>query len=712
MIFQSYDTKRGPRIVTQPHLPGIAPPAPPARRTLTAAIPAWLPQQLAAAVAQSGSASFSFSKGERHALRRRRPIPISEWAEKHRHLRERISSIPGRWHNLFAPYLSGIMDAAGFPGVEVLILCKTPQTGGTEAGHNIVGYSIDRAPGPVMYVFPDENTARENAKDRIIPMIEDSPRLREYLTGYGDDVASLRINLSHMPIYLGWSGSVARLGNKPIRILILDELDKYKNPKNEATSEALAEKRTTTWGGRGRLIFKLSTPTIENGPIWKAFSEEANCRFDYWVRCPHCNLEQLMKFEQITWSASYRAKLVARVKGEPEPPAPADEQPVDPEKILADRGAEYLCEHCGALWDDHDRDRAVRRGFWRERTSGLDLMAQLHTHRPLKVGFHLPAWLSYFVSLSEVAHAFLKYKRSGKLDDLKNFVTQYCAMPWKAQFVERREDSILALCDTRPRGIVPVPEESGRPPIAALLAAVDTQGRYFRYVIRAFAYGPSEESWQVQCGSLPDFEDIVSVLWKSVYRDGNGKEYRVRNAIIDAMGTRTKKVYAFCAKHRGRIVPYQGVQTLPVPIQHSPQEFLTDDVGGKIKIPGGVLLHRVNTKFFKDDLAAKLMIHPDDPGAFHLHCGVDANGNKLLEEYAREMCAEVWSDEEQAWINPHERPEHFWDCEVMLQALAYQVGIRNWKLPEEHAKPQPTRPMAPPPGPRRSAAERLAAIRR
>ena len=169
---------------------------------------------------------------------RRKPFPVSEWAEKFRFVE--MSSIPGKWKNLFTPYLAGIMDAAGTPGIETVIICKSPQTGGSEAGHNLVGWCIDRNPGPVMYVFPDEITARENAKDRIIPMITASPRLREYMTGYGDDASSLRINLAHMPIYLGWSGSVSRLGNKPIRTLILDELDKYKNPKNEATSEVLA----------------------------------------------------------------------------------------------------------------------------------------------------------------------------------------------------------------------------------------------------------------------------------------------------------------------------------------------------------------------------------------------------------------------------------------------------------------------------------------
>ncbi len=50
-----------------------------------------------------------------------------------------------------------------------------------------------------MYVFPDEISARENAKDRIIPLIVDSPRLREYMTGSGDDASSLRINLGACP---------------------------------------------------------------------------------------------------------------------------------------------------------------------------------------------------------------------------------------------------------------------------------------------------------------------------------------------------------------------------------------------------------------------------------------------------------------------------------------------------------------------------------
>lgn len=699
-------------------------PEPVRRVTLITSVPRWLSPVVARDVtshAQSGGAAirFRFSKGERKIMRRRRPIPVSQWAERHRVVE--MSSIPGRWKNLFTPYLVGIMDAAGTPGVETVIICKSPQTGGSEAGHNLVGWCIDRSPGPVMYVFPDEITARENAKDRIIPMIVDSPRLRDYMTGSGDDASSLRVNLAHMPIYLGWSGSVSRLGNKPIRTLILDELDKYKNPKNEATSETLAEKRTTTWRSR-RHILKISTPTTEDGPIWTAFTQEAGARFDFWVRCPHCGMAQLMDFERIDWPGkeeSPTAKPTAVASGSEQivKAAGAGElasprmcaAAVTAEIVLTRRLATYPCEHCGVVWDDGDRDRAVRRGEWRERTSGLDLAAHLAAHRPVKVGFHIPAWLSYFVSLSEVASAALKYKETGKLDDLKNLQNQYKAEPWKEEHVVRSEDAILALCDDRPRGAVPGPV-AGRERVAALLAGVDTQGvneqkGYFRYVLRAVGYGEEEESWLVQAGTAPSFSALNDILWSSVYRDPDGREYKARACMIDAMGGRTKEVYSWAIRHRGRVYPWQGVRSLSQPFTPAPQEYFPDLKGNKIKIPGGLMLWRCDTTFFKSDLSHKLSVAPDDPGAFHLH----ANTDGMLEQYAREMCAEVWDDEKLAWLNPHDKPNHFWDCETMILALAYILNIRHRRRPDAATKPAP-RPVQQRGG--LSVADRLAQIRR
>ena len=90
------------------------------------------------------------------------------------------------------------------------------------------------------------------------------------------------------------------------------------------------------------------------------------------------------------------------------------------------------------------------------------------------------------------------------------------------------------------------------------------------------------------------------------------------------------------------------------------------------------------------DLAAKLAIAPDDPGAFHLH----SNERGELVQYARELCAEIFDPEKGIWLNPKGRPNHYWDCEVMALALAYVLGVRNRAHPDD-AHPQTRRAPAP-----------------
>lgn len=638
--------------------------------------PGWMPaelrQALCKAAQDSGKArcSAAFSQGERQVMRFSPPMPVSKWAEQYRVLTG--SSIPGKWKNVFTPYLRDIMDAAVMPGVEVSILCKSPQTGGSEAGHNLVGYCIDRLPGPVMYVFPDENTARENSQDRIIPMIRGSSRLSGYLSKVDADTSSLRIKLLHMTIFLGWSGSVSRLGNKSIRVLILDELDKYQNPKNEARSEDLAEKRTITWRNR-RKVFKISTPTIESGPIWQAFTQEANARFRYHVKCPHCGAMQIMNMDGLCWPG----------KDTPSEAAAGD--------VLSQRLAWYVCKECGSCWTDADRDQAVRRGEWREEVTGVPALSYITQHRPMKVGWHITAFLSYFVSLSEIASKFLLCKSDAAM--LKDFKNNYLAEPWAEVYEERDENELLRLCDDRPRGAVPspLPDKPDLPRVSCLLAGVDTQKGYFRYVIRAFGYGEQEESWLIQCGAAQLFADLEELFFRSVYRDGTGREFHVGGVMIDAMGNRTREVYAWAKKWNGLVFPWQGKHAMNSPYAISPLEYFPGPVGQKIKIPGGLMLFQCDTTFFKSSLAHKLMIAPEDPGAFHLHSNEDGR----LAGYIREMCAETWDARQMAWANPLERPNHYWDCETMVTALAYIKNVRHTPLPGQKTAQKPAVKKAP-----------------
>ncbi len=674
-------------------------PSGPARLAINGPMPAWLPRGLVARCGGTVSGSFRFSEAERQVLRKRKMESPSDWAAKHRYVR--LSSIPGKWKHTFSPYLAPLMDALRFPGVETGIICKAPQTGVTDACVNMLGHAADHFPGPAMVVYPDKDTARDICNDRIKPMFEDSPRLRKHLKGNLNEESSIRVNLRHMSILLGWSGSVSRLGSRPIRLLILDELNKYIDSTREASSEALAEKRTITWRGK-RLIIKLSTPTTETGAITVAFEEEAHCRFDWHVICPECGGQQLMKFDNIRWPETVR-------------------DPRDVEGGLA----WYGCEHCEAQWDDEARNKAVRLGQWLERGTGLELFTHLETHKPGKIAFHIPSWLSYFVSLSEVAAAFLKYQKSKRLKDLKDFMNSHKAEPWAEEYAAREEDAILALCDDRPRGTVPGPlilpgRSEPLPRVAALVAGIDTQAAYFRFVIRAFGYGSDEESWLVKAGTAATFKTLDEQIWKSVYPDPAGREYKVRAAVIDAMGApgRTKQVYAWCGRWP-LAMAYQGKQSLAAPVAYSPIAGFANAKGHKTAIPHTPVLRRADTTFFKSDLAEKLGIVPGDPGAFWLHentkprlGGADSPG--ILAEYAKEMCAETFNPETLIWENPKKRPNHFWDCEVMCLVAAWELGLRNKKppAPKAEAEQPKARPRPQPIARPQSAGERLAALSR
>ena len=85
-----------------------------------------------------------------------------------------MSAIRGRWRNSLPVSHRDHGRVRASRRRDGHHLQKPADVAARSAGHNIVEYCIDCLPGPVMYVFPDELTARENAKDRIIPMIEAS----------------------------------------------------------------------------------------------------------------------------------------------------------------------------------------------------------------------------------------------------------------------------------------------------------------------------------------------------------------------------------------------------------------------------------------------------------------------------------------------------------------------------------------------------------
>jgi phage terminase large subunit GpA-like protein len=176
---------------------------------------------------------------------------ISEWADQNRRLSAESSAEPGQWRTDRVPYLREIMEAISDPLIETVIIMSSSQVGKTEALLNTVGYHVDYDPAPIMYILPTVDFAKTFSKDRLAPMIRDTPAL----TGKVKEVRSRNSEntLLHKKfpgghITLVGANAPTGLASRPIRILLADEVDRFPiSAGTEGDPLTLAEKRTTTF---------------------------------------------------------------------------------------------------------------------------------------------------------------------------------------------------------------------------------------------------------------------------------------------------------------------------------------------------------------------------------------------------------------------------------------------------------------------------------
>ncbi len=628
----------------------------------------WLPERFRNREARI-RIRFTPSAGERRLYRKKKRGLPSAWAPKYRKVT--YGPLKDSYYDpTFTPHMNGIIDTIVFPSVQEVTNCKAPQTGGSAGMETAIGYLADNDPADTLIVYPDRDTASKRCKDYLQPMFQKSPRLRRLMTGLSDDMASLRIKLQTMLIYMAWAGSVTSIGNVSAKYLWVDELDKCPDQpsKKEAGFEDLVGERTTSFDKFGSKKVWNSTPTAMPSKIVKKL-REMEVVFDYHVTCPDCHTLQLMEFDRIDFAGVRDADVMVK-----------------------SQAARYICPACGSLWDDRKRDLAVRSGFWYARDEvkreaavkakqwqgqplGLERTAYLREHRPRKVGFLSPAWISPLNSLSKCAAAFLRGLKDKT--DLLYFVTQIKAEEFVHYDKQRAEDVVLRLRDDRPEGLVP----SGGV-VSALVAGCDTQDDGDVYWIMAFGWGLEQEGWLIRAGFVETTAALDKVVFGTEYKDINGVVYPVQLMVKDAMGHRTGDVYDFCLRHPGRVVPYKGASgRRPNPMTLTK----IDRYPGTTKpIPGGVTLYTCDSHYFKDRLAAKLSISPDDPGAWHLH-------KDTTEEQARHLCLE-YRDDRGMWEQPKGKPQHYWDAAFMaiIGADLLQLKFRQSVAPVVAAQPKKT----------------------
>ena len=299
------------------------------------------------------------------------PLTVSQWADKYRVLSAESSAEPGRWHTEKAPYQRAIMDAIGDPHVRSVVVMSAAQIGKTDAFIlNPLGYYMDYAPCPVMCMQPTLDMGQTLSKDRIAPMIRDTPRL----TGLVDTKSRyagntvMKKNFPGGHITIVGANSPSSLASRPIKVLLADEIDRYpKSAGTEGDPLDLAKKRQTTFWDYKTVM--VSTPTIKgDSRIEDAYllstQEEWN------VPCPECGAYQPFLWENVKF---------------------------DPDDL--DKGVSYVCRECGCIANEYRWKEQGIHGKYVAANPGAEAR-----------GFHLNTLASTFVGWKEVVQKFIEAK--------------------------------------------------------------------------------------------------------------------------------------------------------------------------------------------------------------------------------------------------------------------------------------------------------------
>lgn len=505
-------------------------------------------------------------------------LTVSEWADTFRKLSPEASAEPGSWKTSRAEYQRGIMDAISDPAIETVVLMMGAQMGKSECLNNVVGYHIAQDPSPILVVQPTLDMAQTWSKDRLAPMLRDTPALQGLVKDpRSRDSGNTTLHKSFPGGHVTGCGanSPASLASRPIRIVLCDEVDRFPvSAGSEGDPVTLARKRSATFWNRK--IILVSTPTNKGASRIEQAYEESDKRL-YYVPCHDCGHEQTLKWSQVQFDAD-----------RPE-------------------SAGYACESCGSIWDDASRARAVRRGEWRA-TEKFSKTA----------GFCVSGLYSPWIPLEDAVRDFLAARKQPST--LRVWVNTYLAETWEEDG-EGVDDYSLSERAEDWGDVVPADG-------LILTAGVDVQDD--RLEAEIVAWGKEEESWSIAYKTIHG-DPSGPIVWREldefiygVYEHEFGEEMVVRATCIDSGGHHTQAVYKYVSTREAkRVFAIKGVGGEGRPMVGKPSK---NNIG-KIK------LFPVGVDTVKAELFSRFKITEPGPGYCHFPEGRDP-------EYYKQLTAE------------------------------------------------------------------------
>jgi phage terminase large subunit GpA-like protein len=566
-------------------------------------------------------------------------LTCSQWADRFRFLSPESSAAPGRWSTGRAEFQREILDSTSDPMVEETVVQSSAQVGKTEIINNTIGYYIDQDPSPLMLLQPTLQMAEAYSKDRLAPMIRDTPVLFKKIgSGKSKDGNSTILHKKGpgWQVTLAGSNSPASLASRPIRITLFDEIDRYgESAGDEGDPVKLAKKRSTTFYNRKSV--SVSTPTLKGkSRIAKAY--EGSDQRQYHVPCPHCENFQTLKWENL--------------------------------KFINDDSetTTLYCEHCGEEIKESKKTQMLKNGKWIAR-------------KPFKgiAGFHLNELYSPWKKWKEIVADYLEAVKIGPAA-MQVFINTSLGLEYEPKEGEVTDWRVLFLRKENYQTKL-VPKKG-----LLLTCGIDVQKE--RFELEVIAWGRNKETWsidyQIITGDTSSEKtwDALDEYLNTPIKHESGAEMFIDKIGIDS-GFNTQEVYRWVRRQSPRrVFALKGNDNQSVPLaQPKPVDIKFKKSARKIK--KGLLLYSVGVNLLKTEFYGWLKIPQplDSESVPHGYCHFpevyDEEYFKMLT--AEEMVAKtVKGYRKYIWEKTRERNEAL-DCRVYNRAVSIIHGIDRYK---------------------------------
>lgn len=546
-------------------------------------------------------------------LRPRKEMSLSEWANENMMLPEG-SNEAGSFSTL--PHQKEIMDAISSPYVQNVTVMSGAQIGKTTIVLAGIGYFIEHEPATQLMVLPTLTLGEKFSKTRLAKMIREVPVLAAKVAPPRTKDSDNTILFKEYPgghIVVAGANSAASLSSMPLRIIWMDETDRYPaSAGSEGNPIKLAEARATSFWNKK--FIKTSTPGNRgDSKIEDAFLKGSQ---ETWsVRCPCCGAWQPYSFQRM---------------------------------VFAD--VAMACLECGEIIPERD---------WKE--SQHRWIAK-HPERTRDRSFHINAMASPWVSWQELIDDFKsaigRLERFHDPEDLKTFVNTKLGETWDdTDYDTERKVDEEVLEGRSERYLADIPDG-----VLMLTASVDVQDNRFEVEVRGWAR--EYETWGIYkteiYGNLKlsaAWGELEEYLFQTFYYQ-DGRALNVAAVAIDTGGHHTNDTYKWIKKMREKgksvygIKGYSQKPGLPLVYKQTKVYIKQKLKNGKEIVVDSTTIYILGVDAGKEDIANQLEI--TEPGEGYCHFpsnggrGYDATyykgllSERKIEKKVRGIIKTVW----------------------------------------------------------------------